>query len=128
MKKREKRHHHRRMVLGKLRLSLCAFAALIVLAVLGIFLIRSTLLHNAHETGTALSRSYAAEESNTLAMYETLLSFGTASLDSRLSSGESLDSITSFLSLYFHRLDEVLGSGVVNPYVVLDGQILSVSS
>ena len=85
MKKREKRHHHRRMVLGKLRLSLCAFAALIVLAVLGIFLIRSTLLHNAHETGTALSRSYAAEESNTLAMYETLLSFGTASLDSRLS-------------------------------------------
>ena len=128
MKKREKRHHHRRMVLGKLRLSLCAFAALIVLAVLGIFLIRSTLLHNAHETGTGLSRSYAAEESNTLAMYETLLSFGTASLDSRLSSGESLDSITSFLSLYFHRLDEVLGSGVVNPYVVLDGQILSVSS
>ena len=109
MNRADKRRRRRKLVLNKLGLSLCAFAALVVLAVLGILLIRSTLLRNARDTGTALSRSFAAEESNSLAMYETLLSFGTASLDSRLEAGEGRESIARFLELYFRRLDSVLG-------------------
>lgn len=70
MNRADKRRRRRKLVLNKLGLSLCAFAALVVLAVLGILLIRSTLLRNARDTGTALSRSFAAEESNSLAMYE----------------------------------------------------------
>ena len=127
MNRAEKRRRQRRAVLGRLRLSLCAFTALVVLAVLGVLLIRSTLIRNAHDTGTALSRSFAAEESNTLAMYETLLSFGTASLDSRVEAGEGRDAIIPFLKLYFQRLDSVLGDGVVDPYVVFNGEILGAS-
>ena len=100
MNRADKRRRRRKLVLNKLGLSLCAFAALVVLAVLGILLIRSTLLRNARDTGTALSRSFAAEESTSLAMYETLLSFGTASLDSRLEAGEGRESIARFLELY----------------------------
>ena len=125
MNRADKRRRRRKLVLNKLGLSLCAFAALVVLAVLGILLIRSTLLRNARDTGTALSRSFAAEESNSLAMYETLLSFGTASLDSRLEAGEGRESIARFLELYFRRLDSVLGDGVVDPYVVLNGTIVA---
>ena len=47
MNRADKRRRRRKLVLNKLGLSLCAFAALVVLAVLGILLIRSTLLRNA---------------------------------------------------------------------------------
>ena len=57
MNRADKRRRRRKLVLNKLGLSLCAFAALVVLAVLGILLIRSTLLRNARDTGTALSPS-----------------------------------------------------------------------
>ena len=107
-----------------MRLPPCAFAALAVLAAAGILLIRATLLENAYDTGTALSRSYAEEERGHLAAYETLLTFGTASLDSRLSSGKDRQTVTSFLQLYFQRLDRVLGGDVVAPYVVPYGEIL----
>ena len=121
----ERKRSRRRAALRSLRLSFCAFGAVVVLGMLGVFLIRATLLENARETGTALSSSFAAEESNTLSMYRTLLSFGTSALDSRLESGEDRESVTEFLQMYFQRLDEVLGSGVVDPYVVLYGEILA---
>ena len=114
-----------RQLLRHIRLPLCAFAALAVLAAAGILTIRAALLKSAYETGTALSRSCAAEESGTLSVYETLLSFGTASLESRLEAGEGRDSVERFLDLYFQRLDTVLGEGAVDPYVVLDGEILA---
>ena len=107
------------------RLPPCAFAALAVLVAAGILLIRATLLENAYDTGTALSRSYAEEERGHLAAYETLLTFGTAALDSRLSSGKDRQAVASFLRLYFQRLDRVLGGDVVDPYVVLEGEILA---
>ena len=90
-----------------------------------ILLLRATLLRNAYETGTALSRSCAAEEQGDLNVYETLLTFGTSALEQRLEDGEDREEIVAFLEMYFQRVDTVLGDGVVDPYVVLDGEILS---
>ena len=112
-------------LLRYMRLPLCAFAALAALAIGGLWMLRSTLLQNAYETGTALARSCAAEEQGNLNVYETLLSFGTSALDSRLKNGESQEEISDFLETYFQRVDNVLGNGVVDPYVVLDGEILA---
>ena len=120
MERAERRALHRRM-----RLPLVAFAALTLLTLAGILLIRTALLRNARETGTALSASCAAEEEGRLSVYETLLNFGVASLDSRLAAGESREEIRDFVGMYFRRVDSVLGSGVVDPYVVLDGEILA---
>lgn len=114
-----------RQVLKYLRLPLCAFAVLAVLAVMGILMLRAALLANARETGTALARSCAAEESGSLRVYETLLTFGTSALDSRLADGEDRQEVADFLEMYFRRVDTVLGDGVVDPYVVLDGEILA---
>ena len=88
-------------------------------------MIRAALLKSAYETGTALSRSYAAEESGSLSVYETLLTFGTSALDYRLESGEDREAVLDFLEMYFQRVDNVLGDGVVEPYVVLNGEILA---
>ena len=115
----------RRALRRRMRLPLVAFAALTLLTLAGILLIRTALLRNARETGPALSASCAAEEEGRLSVYETLLNFGVASLDSRLAAGESREEIRDFVGMYFRRVDSVLGSGVVDPYVVLDGEILA---
>ena len=114
-----------RLVFQNMKLPLCAFAALGVLALAGSWIVRSTMLRNAYEAATALSRSCAAEERGNLNVYATLISFGTSALESRLEDGEGQESIAAFLDTYFDRVDSVLGVGVVDPYVVLDGTILA---
>ena len=122
-------HDHRRagwmQVLRYMKLPLCAFLALASLAAVGIWMVRTTLLQNAYETGTALTRSYAAEEQGNLNVYETLLTFGSSALNGRIAAGESRSEVADFLQTYFHRVDAVLGNGVVDPYVVLNGEILA---
>ena len=117
-----------RLVFRNMKLPLCAFAALGVLALAGSGILRSTMLRNTYESATALSRSFAAEERGSLNVYETLLTFGTSALETRLENGEGEESITAFLDMYFDRVDSVLGTGVVDPYVVLDGTILAANS
>ena len=39
--------------------------------------------------------------------------------------GESQESLEEFLDMYFSRLAEFLGDGVVDPYVVLEREILA---
>ena len=58
-------------------------------------------------------------------MYETLLTFGTASIDDRTKQGWSHEEMLQWTDIYFARLDSVLGEGVVDPYVVLDGEIIA---
>ncbi|HIQ83106.1 MAG TPA: response regulator [Candidatus Pullichristensenella stercorigallinarum] len=123
-KRRSTRARIKRVLVG-MRLNLIAFAVLIVLSVVGMWLIRSTLFHNAWETGTALANNYAAEEQSALTVYETLLNFGTASIDKRVESGESREEILEWMDIYFERLTTVLGEGAVDPYAVIDGQILA---
>ena len=124
MMDRRKRARLKRVLAG-MRLNFIAFAALIVIAVIGISLIRSTLFSNAWETGTSMARNYAAEEQSSLTMYETLLTFGTASIDDRTKQGWSHEEMLQWTDIYFARLDSVLGEGVVDPYVVLDGEIIA---
>ena len=124
MMDRRKRARLKRVLAG-MRLNFIAFAALIVIAVIGISLIRSTLFDNAWETGTSMARNYAAEEQSSLTMYETLLTFGTASIDDRTKQGWSHEEMLQWTDIYFARLDSVLGEGVVDPYVVLNGEIIA---
>ena len=114
-----------RLAFQNMKLPLCAFAALGVLALAGGLILRATMLRNADESATALAHSFAAEEQGNLNVYETLLSFGTSALETRVEDGEDEERIAKFLDMYFNRVDSVLGSGVVDPYVVLNGEILA---
>ena len=125
MDKRKRQSHSWRQVLRHMKIPLLTLAILGVLALAGGWILRATMLRNAYETATAFSHSCAAEERGNLSVYETLLSFGTSALESRLEDGEERESITAFLKMYFNRVDSVLGSGVVEPYAVLDGEILA---
>lgn len=99
--------------------------ALLVLAVLGVVclgLLRTALLKNAQNSGTALARSYASEEQNNLTVYETLMNFGSESLSRELENGGS--GLREWLQVYFEQLQAVLGEGIVDPYLVYEGKIL----
>lgn len=123
MKRREGRGPGWRHLFGHIRLPLCTLAVLGVLALAGGGILRATMLRNTYEAATALARGCAAEEQGNLNVYATLLSFGTSALEQRLEDGEEPAQIAAFLEMYFDRLDAVLGTGAVDPYVVLDGGI-----
>lgn len=112
-------------VLRRMRPNAAAFAMLVLLSFAGMGIIRWALLESAQYTGTALSRNFAAEESSNLAVYETLMSFGTASVDRMLEDGESQEALLEWMKAYFRNLEIVLGEGVVDPYMAIEGEIVA---
>lgn len=116
-----------RRVLYDMRLSLLAFAVLVCLAAFGVMLIRRSLLKNAQETGSALARSYAEEARSNLTVYRTLLSYGTAFLQDRLNEGYTTETLCDSADMYFDRVISVLGEGVVSPFLLADGQLMTTS-
>lgn len=114
-----------RQALRSMRLTLLAFAVVTGIAICGAMLVRFTLLKNAFNTGTSMSRSYAAEAGDELAVYETLLTFGASSMDWQVGRGVEREELVEWLQLYFQRVETVLGTGVVDPYVVYDGKIIA---
>ena len=113
-------------LLGRMRLSLAVFALFVVMAVTGGLILRDTLLQNAYESNTALSRYYASETDSSLVTYEALLEFGTASIEARVYEEQPWDSIEEWANLYCERLRTVLGNENINLYGVVGGRVLAV--
>ena len=113
-------------LLGRMRLSLAVFALFVVMAVTGGLILRDTLLQNAYESNTALSRYYASETDSNLVTYEALLEFGTASIEARVYEEQPWDSIEEWANLYCERLRTVLGNENINLYGVVGGRVLAV--
>ena len=113
-------------LLGRMRLSLAVFALFVVMAVTGGLILRDTLLQNAYESNTALSRYYASETDSNLVTYEALLEFGTASIEARVYEEQPWDSIEEWANLYCERLRTVLGNENINLYGVVNGRVLAV--
>ena len=111
-----------------MRLSIAAFVLFVALAVTGGLILRDTLLQNAYESNTALSRYYASETDSNLVTYEALLEFGTASIEARVYEDQPWDSIEEWASLYCERLRTVLGNENINLYGVVAGRVLAVGS
>ena len=88
----------------KLRLYIVVIAFLSLLGGAFHAVLRETLLKNFQDLGTALAKSYVWEENNNLTVYETLLTFGTESINVRLEQGQSPQEIESWLGMYYERL------------------------
>lgn len=124
-KNKNKGHNTIHRVLGEMRLSLLAFFVLVCLVLFGVLMIRRSLLINAQESGSALARSYAEEARSNLTVYQTLVSYGTAFLQDRLTQGYSDEELFDAAEMYFDRVTGVLGEGVVSPFLLLNGKLLT---
>ena len=114
------------LVLRDLRFSLFALGILVILVIMSVTVLRTALLQNAWNTGMALSRNYAAEARNKLNVYETLLSFGSSTIEARMEAGDSEEELLEWMERYFQRLETVLGEDSLDVYAVIDGSILAV--
>ncbi len=114
-----------RRVLYNMRFSLILLAAFVFLSLFSIFLLRTSLLESAQETGTALARSYAMEEQNNLTVYETLLSLGSQYLEAKVEAGATDEELRDWLANYFQNITQVLGKEVVDPYAAVAGHIVA---
>lgn len=114
-----------RRVLHQMQPNLVVLVLLALLGAASFGLLRTELLKNAQDLGTSLAQSYASEERNNLTVYETLLTFGTESINSRVQEGNTAEELQEWISLYFERLEAVLGKNTVDPYLVLNGKIIA---
>ncbi|MBM6683552.1 hybrid sensor histidine kinase/response regulator [Collinsella intestinalis] len=111
--------------LARMRLGLVLLGLFVALSLAGGAVLRSTLLTNAHESNTALSRYYASEVNSSLTMYRSLLEFGTESMDVRMENGASWEELEEWVRIYCDRLRTVLGDESINVYGVVDGTPLT---
>ena len=114
-----------RRLLSSMRVNVAALLVLVIVGTVGYQLLRVDLLKNAQSTGTALAASYAAEEYSSLVVYETLIDFGAETIDTWYERGWSHDQVQDWLAVYLQRIQSLLGDGAVDPYAVLDGQIIA---
>lgn len=113
----------------KLRPSMKLTIALILTFALllswSILLVRDKLLSNANEMGTLLAESYAAEEEGRFASYETYLGVGARYVNGEINNEGSVQTIEQWLQSYAVYLTEVLGTKVIDPYAVINGDLIA---
>lgn len=122
MKKHPKRI---RNVLVSMRLNFILVVIFILLTFLSMHLLKEKLLSNAQETGTTLARSYAVEEQNNIAVYETLLSLGAQYIDNQVQDGAGFQDLADWLNLYFKNIAALMNREAIDPYAVVDGTIVA---
>ena len=109
------------------------FYALILLVFLAasvtcLHILQSELLKNAQQTGSTLARSYALEDERSTAAYEALLRTGAASLERMSGEGAGHAEIRSWLIGFFEDIRAMTGDSIVDPYAVVDGQIIAANA
>lgn len=99
----------RKRIFRNVRTNFLVLLAFMVIGMVCYHILRVDLLKNAKELGTSLAKTYAAEERNNLTVYETLIAFGTEAIDWRLQENADQEEMQSWISMYFQRLQDVLG-------------------
>ena len=90
-----------------------------------ILLVRIKLLQNTQNLGNALARSYALEEELFLDNMKKNVMLASQYIDEFQSDETDLEEVQRWLQGYFSKLINILGEGSVDPYAVVDGQIIA---
>ena len=119
------RAHKWKKVFKSLRLYIIVIVVIAVLGTAYQAILKDALLRNFQELGTALAKSYVSEESNNLTVYETLMSFGTHSINEQEKAGNTDEEIEAWIGTYYQQIQSVIGSSSVDPYAILNGKLIA---
>lgn len=100
------------------------FLVLLALMITFYISMRRILLLHYQDLGDSLAEQYSAEITGDLNLFRALLSYGANSIDYRAEANWSDDEIYDWICLYYQRLQQVLGEGTVDPFVVYNGRII----
>ena len=106
-------------------LSLLMLVLVAVLLTFSIFLVRTKLLENTQDLGMALAQSYAVEEEMHLDNFRQTINLAAEYVNEIDSEAGNSDEIQHWLSEYFAKLTALQGKSMVDPYVVIDGEIVA---
>ena len=82
-------------------------------------------MRNAKEMGIYLAESYAMEEENRINVYSLLLGIGSSYLDDNISQGLPTSDSRRLLEQYSDKLTAILGNPIIDPYAVIQGEIIA---
>ena len=102
---------------------LLVFVAMLLMY--SITLVRTKLLQNAQNLGSSLVKSYAIEEESHLQSLKQDALMISQYLEDILSRGGNSSEIQGWLVRYFEKIAELMNPGIVDPYAVIDGEIVA---
>ena len=126
MKKKKKKSNllAQRSELTRTLLNILLLAVVAGLLVLSIVLVRIKLLQNTHQLGMALAQSYAVEETLTRDTLQDTALIAGQYIDEISSGGGTPEQIQHWMQSYFNKLTAIIGTALVDPYVVINGQLI----
>lgn len=89
-----------------------------------ILLVKQKLLQNTQSLGMSLAKSFANEEETQIDAYRNILNLGTQYVDELYISGNT-GYIQKWLQNYFQKISVIMGDKAVDPYAVIDGEIVA---
>lgn len=105
-------------------LSVLLLVVVAAVLIISILLVRNKLLQNTHELGMALAQSYAVEENVIRDSLRNTALLAGQYVNEISASGGTPEQIQNWLQSYFGKLTDIIGPGVVDPYVVIDGKLI----
>ena len=111
-----------------IRFNVLLFLLLFLVESVSYQVLRIALLKNSQDLGTSLAQNCASEQRNTLTIYETLLTFGTDTLNDQIKRGVKTEDTEEWLQTYCQSVQTVLGKDTVDPYGVINGKIVAANT
>ena len=96
--------------------------ALVVMGICSLVVIRGILLDNAGRMGREMAYSYSVEGARNLIVYETMMRQCTRYIDQQLAQSNDPE---AWIRAYLENVSTTLGEDVIDPYVVIDGEIVA---
>lgn len=112
------------MLIKKRRMYFIGFVLLVVLVFSFTVSRRKILLQQYMDFGNSIAERYSAEITGDLNLFRALLTYGATSIDYRTTAGWSAEEIFDWIFLYYKHLQQVLGKGIVDPFVVYGERII----
>lgn len=112
-------------VVGGLRFYLLMLLVFLTLSILSLHILQEELLENAQQTGSALARSYTLEKERSATTYESLIKVAAQYLDRQFRQGATDEELHEWMQVFFETIQNVTGSDSVDPYAVIDGEIVA---
>lgn len=108
-----------------IRFNVIILAVFVLLSIAALHILRVTLLQNAQKVGDSLTQAYSVEVGYSTVVYETMLALGSQYIDEQAEQNVPSKEIQRWIANFFDNMSRVLESRAVDPYAVVDGEILA---
>ena len=108
-----------------MRPSIIVLVTFVVFGAVSVNLLQTKLMENAQMMGYALAQNYSIEEQYNIMVCKTLTRLGAKHIDEQSMDKASKKEVHKWVHTYANAIKAYFGQGVVNPFLVIDGQVVA---